>query len=147
MQGLEVREIKTHEDHRGWLAEIIRADETSLKPLMTYISMTRSGIIRGPHEHKEQTDYFCFLGKFRLYFWDNRKDSVSYRDQITVDTSDAPTIAIVPPGIVHAYKNISDANAFVLNLADRLYKGWGRSEDVDEIRYENDLSSPFRINE
>jgi dTDP-4-dehydrorhamnose 3,5-epimerase len=33
----------------------------------------------------------------------------------------------------------------VLNAANRLYKGWGRKEPVDEIRHEDVADSPFRL--
>lgn len=145
LEGLEIRQLQVYEDARGWLAEVIRADETELRPLMAYVSMTRPGMVRGPHEHREQTDYFCFIGTFRLYFWDNRKGSSTYRESKTFDTSGTPTVAVVPPGIVHAYKNIGSTEGFVINLPDRLYRGWGRTEAVDEIRYEDDPDSPFRI--
>jgi len=147
VDGLEIKELSIYKDQRGWLAEIFRVDEVTLKPLMAYVSMTKPGVVRGPHEHREQTDYFCFIGRFRLYFWDNRKTSHTYKENKIVETSDIPTIAIVPPGIVHAYKNIGSSNGFVINLPDRLYKGWGKVEAVDEIRYEDDLSSPFRVGE
>ena len=145
MDGFEIRELIIHKDQRGWLGEIIRADEANLKPLMAYLSMTTPGTVRGPHEHQEQTDFFCFIGRFRIYLWDNRKTSPTYQENKIINTSDMPTVAIVPAGIVHAYKNIGDHNGFVINLPDRLYKGWGKTEPADEIRYENDLSSPFRI--
>ncbi len=145
MDGLEIKELPVYEDERGWLTEIIRADESDLEPLMAYLSMTKPGSIRGPHEHREQTDCFCFIGRFRLYFWDNRETSSTYKESKTIDTSGISTVAVVPPGIVHAYKNISSSNGFVINLPDRLYKGWGKTETVDEVRYENDPDSPFRI--
>lgn len=145
MDGLEIKELFIYKDQRGWLGEIIRADETTLKPLMAYLSMTTPGAIRGPHEHREQTDYFCFFGRFRLYLWDNRKTSLTYKESKIIDILDVPTIAVVPPGVVHAYKNIGNSNAFTINLPDRLYKGWGMAESVDEIRYEDVPSSPFRI--
>ena len=145
MEGLEVRKLNIYEDQRGWLGEIIREDETTLKPLMAYISMTKPGIVRGPHEHTEQTDCFCTIGSFRLYFWDNRKTSITYKEHKIIDTSDIPTIAIVPPGIVHAYKNIGSREGFAINLPDRLYKGQGKSAPVDEIRYENNPNSPYKI--
>lgn len=147
MEGLEVRKLNIYKDQRGWLGEIIREDETTLTPLMTYISMTKPGVARGPHEHTEQTDYFCIIGSFRLYFWDNRKTSTTYKEHKTIDTSDIPTIAIVPPGIVHAYKNIGSREGFVINLPDRLYKGRGKTAPVDEVRYENDPDSPYKIEE
>ena len=46
-------------------------------PAMAYISMTRPGVARGPHEHREQADYFAFIGpsNFKVYLWDARDDS------------------------------------------------------------------------
>lgn len=147
MKGFEIKELVQHKDERGWLAEIIRDDESEIKPLMSYLSMTRPGVARGPHEHKEQTDYFCFIGKFRIYLWDNRKDSDTFRQRKIVETSDVPTVAVVPPGIVHAYKNIDSREGLVINLPDRLYMGRGKKEEVDEIRYEDDGNSSYRIEE
>ncbi len=145
MDGLEVRELSIYEDSRGWLGEIIREDEATFKPLMTYLSMTKPGFVRGPHEHREQTDFFCLIGRFRLYFWDNRKTSTSYKKKETMDTSEIPVIAVVPPGIVHAYKNIGTSNGYVINLPDKLYKGRGKTQKVDEIRYENDPDNPYKV--
>ncbi len=145
MEGLEIRELTVHKDQRGWLAEIIRDDETSFRPVMSYLSITNPGLLRGPHEHRDQADCFCFVGNFRLYVWDNRKDSPTYLEKKTIDTKEIPTIAIVPAGIVHAYKNIGSSDGLVINMPDRLFMGQGRTEPVDEIRYEDDPSSPFRI--
>ena len=147
MEGVEIRKLLLYEDHRGWLGEIIRADETNLKPVMAYLSITKPGAVRGPHEHKEQTDYFCLIGKFRLYFWDNRETSATYRENQIIDIPEIPTIVVISPGIVHAYKNTGNSNGLVINLPDKLYKGRGKTEPVDEIRYENDLTTPFVIKE
>lgn len=147
MKGLYIKEVLLYRDQRGWLGEILREDESEIRPAMTYLSMTRPGLTRGPHEHREQTDCFCFIGRFRLYLWDNRKKSVTYGEKKIIDTSEAPTIVVVPPGIVHAYRNIGSAEGIVINLPDRLYKGWGKTEPVDEIRHEDDTRNPFRIEE
>ena len=147
IEGVEIRELKPFEDQRGWLTEILRDDESGFRPVMSYLSMTKPGLVRGPHEHVDQTDYFCFIGKFRLYLWDNRQGSPTYKQHKVVYTSDKPTVAIVPPGIVHAYKNMASIEGLVINMPDRLYKGKEKRETVDEIRYEDDPSSPFRIEE
>ena len=145
MEGVLIKQVLLYKDQRGWLGELIREDESDITPAMVYMSMTRPGLARGPHEHKQQTDLFCFVGKFRFYLWDNRKNSPTYMEKKIVDTSDIPTIAVVPPGVVHAYKNIGKTDGLVINLPDKLYKGWGKSETVDEIRYENDPKTPFRF--
>ncbi len=147
MEGVVLKELKIYEDERGWLGEIIRYDETDFRPVMSYISLTKPGQVRGPHEHREQTDYFCFVGKFRVYLWDNRKNSSTYGKYMKIDINDKPYIVIIPPGVVHGYKNIGNNNGYVINLPDRLYGGWGKKESVDEIRYENMADSPFKINE
>jgi dTDP-4-dehydrorhamnose 3,5-epimerase len=135
-------------DERGWLSELFRSDELpqGFLPAMTYISMTVPGVARGPHEHVEQTDYFCFIGpaNFKVYLWDARKDSPSYGvKQVICCGADAPLSVIVPPGVVHAYRNISTCNGIVFNAPDRLYAGSCRKEKVDEIRHEDAVDSPF----
>ena len=52
---------------------------------------------------------------------------------------------VVPVGVVHAYKNVGPEVGIVLNAANRLYKGWGRKEPVDEIRHEDQVESPFKL--
>lgn len=145
MEGVVFKELNRFHDDRGWLVELFREDEVDFRPAMAYVSMTKPGVSRGPHEHLHQSDYFCFFGYFRLFLWDNRKDSVTFQQQMTFDTRGEPHIAIVPPNIVHAYKNIGDAEGLVLNLPDSLYRGKDRMQPVDEIRYEGDPNSPFRV--
>ena len=64
IQGVNVRSLKKYQDNRGWLTEIFRSDElaSNIIPMMAYISEALPGATRGPHEHEDQTDHFCFLG-------------------------------------------------------------------------------------
>ena len=83
IQGVQVRPLKKHRDDRGWLMELFRDDEidSDMMPVMSYVSETLTAVTRGPHEHGDQTDFFCFLGpsSFRIFLWDNRPSSPSYR--------------------------------------------------------------------
>lgn len=148
--GVIWKPLSRFSDHRGWLSELYREDELppEYHPVMGYVSETLPGVIRGPHEHVDQADYFCFFGpsNFRLYLWDNRPASETYLvRQTAVVGADHPMAVIVPPGVVHAYKNIGGIPGWVVNLANRLYKGPGRKEPVDEIRHEEKDDSPFRV--
>ncbi|MBT0662964.1 dTDP-4-dehydrorhamnose 3,5-epimerase family protein [Geobacter pelophilus] len=136
-----VRPLSKFLDERGWLAELFRSDEldAGLMPVMAYVSMTQPGVARGPHEHVDQTDYFCFIGpsNFKVYLWDSRTDSPSFGvRQVIYAGLDAPVMLIVPPGVVHAYKNIGNENGIVFNAPNRLYAGEGKRSPVDEIRHE-----------
>lgn len=145
ISGVRVKKLKEHQDSRGWLSELYRTDELDdYKTEMGYMSVTRPDFTRGPHEHIEQTDYFCFFGKFSLYLWDNRKGSSTYRNREVIENADR-LIVVVPPGVVHAYKNTGDTDGIVMNFPDRLYAGWGRKEKVDELRHEDDPESPFKV--
>ena len=143
IEGVVLDKLIKFSDERGFLVETFRKDNLpgDLQPMMSYASYTRPGISRGPHEHKKQTDIFCFIGpgNFRTMLWDNRKESKTYGYYIEIiGGEDNPIRVIVPPGIVHGYKNISkEVDGMVLNYPDKLYRGWGKKEEVDEIRHED----------
>lgn len=71
---------------------------------------TIPGIARGPHEHREQADIFAFIGpgNFRIHLWDNRGDSPTNKIRMIIfGGEDNPLLVVVPPGVVHGYKNES----------------------------------------
>ena len=148
--GVQVKHLRHFRDDRGWLAEIYREDEIAAqyRPVMAYISSTRPGIKRGPHEHVAQADLFGFIGPsdFALYLWDNRSASETYRRRMIVEVGETnPATVLIPPGVVHAYKNIGGVDGWVINCANRLYRGEGRQEAVDEIRHEDDPETIYRV--
>lgn len=148
IEGVIIRKLTQFKDERGWLAEFWRGDESDYRPMMGYVSLTLPGVVRGPHEHKEQSDCFIFAGpgNFTLHLWENRENKSNYREVKTFEVGESnPVAVIVPPGVVHGYKCISDVPAYSFNLADRLYKGEGKHQEVDEIRWEKDPESPFKI--
>lgn len=150
IDGAVFRPILSHKDQRGWLAELFREDDLPAEqhPAMAYISETLVGVARGPHEHVDQTDYFAFLGpgEFCLYLWDTRPDSPTRGHRMkTVVGQSNPQCVIVPPGVVHAYKNIGTTSGWVFNAPNRLYAGPGKRDPVDEIRHEDQAESVYRL--
>ena len=148
IHDVEVRDLEKHTDSRGWLTEVFRDDNLPeyFYPAMCYVSMTLPGIERGPHEHREQTDYFVFTGPgmFQITLWDNRETSPTYRFRQTIMAGDtSPAMILVPPSVVHGYKNVSDVPGLVINCPDRLFAGRNREYPVDEVRHEDDKNSPF----
>ena len=143
IEGVAINKLNKFFDERGYLVETFRIDKfpDKLRPVMSYISYTKSGIARGPHEHKEQTDIFCFMGpgNFKIKLWDNRKESTTHGNCRELEGGkDNPITVVIPPGVVHGYRNISkEEEGMVLNFPDKLYRGWGKKEVVDEIRHED----------
>ena len=56
-----------------------------------------------------------------------------------------PMAVIIPPGVVHAYRNVGSEPGLVFNAANKLYRGEGKKEEIDEIRHEHDPHSPFKL--
>src|SRR6266540_7184761 len=133
IKGVVVRELRAFTDQRGWLAELFRNDELEPEfyPVMAYISSTVPGTTRGPHEHVDQADLFCFLGpsNFKLRMWDNRPNSPTFRNVMTLIVgADDQKAVVVPRGVAHAYQNIGAIDGIVINCPNRLYMGQGRRE-------------------
>jgi dTDP-4-dehydrorhamnose 3,5-epimerase len=142
--------LRIFHDDRGWLSELFRHDELAPEfyPEMAYLSFTRPGVQRGPHEHVDQADLFCFIGPstFNIRLWDNRKDSQTYNRMVSLEVGITnPMAVVVPKGVVHGYKNIGDVDGMVVNCPNRLYMGKNRAEAVDEIRHEDDPNTIFRM--
>lgn len=150
IEGVEVRPLRKFSDERGWLSELFRSDELDAEffPAMSYISVTNPGVQRGPHEHVDQADYFCFIagGTFRVGLWDNRPESPTYRNRMIFDVGEKnPATVLVPKGVVHTYKNVSSSLGMVINCPNRLFMGESRASEIDEIRHENDPNTPFQL--
>src|SRR5690242_12488463 len=95
IDGVIIRSLKKFTDARGWLMELFRDDALpdGFEPAMGYISVTHAGVARGPHEHRDQADCFCFLsGTFRLTLWENRPSCERVKETLLVG-EDNPTFA------------------------------------------------------
>jgi dTDP-4-dehydrorhamnose 3,5-epimerase len=152
-----------HEDDRGQLVELWRKDDPKLKaagfdPVMAYISWTYPGFVRGFHVHpglkgqyafsskgpaercfsqvSGQRDCFLFMdGTYRLALYDARENSPTFGtlQQIYAGHHNRAAV-IVPSGVWHAYKNVGNTRAMVVNFPDALYRGEGCKAEVDELR-------------
>jgi dTDP-4-dehydrorhamnose 3,5-epimerase len=148
IEGVIIKKINRYADERGWLGEFFRTDETDYRPGMAYLSWTKPGVIRGPHEHERQADFFIFSGPgdFELHLWDRREKSATKGEHLVETFGESnPASVIVPAGVVHGYKCVSAKDGLSLNLPDKLYKGKDKKEEVDEIRWENNSDSPYKI--
>src|SRR5262249_45681843 len=107
IDGVIWRPLRKYHDARGWLCELFRHDElpAEFHPAMAYISEPEPGVARGPHEHVDQADCFCFLGpsNFKVFMWDARRGSPTCgARQTAVVGADNPMLLVIPAGVVHA---------------------------------------------
>lgn len=148
IDGVQVKTLRKFLDERGWLAELFRQDELAAEfnPAMCYVSVTNPGVLRGPHEHVDQADLFCWVGPgdFKVTLWDNRMGSPTYCNRMELFLGgNNPGSVLVPKGVVHCYRCVSTDPGWVFNAPNRLFMGAGRQEPIDEIRHEDDPGNPF----
>lgn len=160
IEGVCIRPSKINKDKRGHLCELWRHDNLHNEhyPVMSYVTQTLPGVVRGPHQHRLQTDMFSFVGPgdFLLHLWERRwpdvqamkdgklPEAMIYHEKFLVGEANPATV-IVPPGIIHAYKCISSEPGYVINSPNVLYGGPGSLYEVDEIRHEDQENSPFIV--
>ena len=150
IEGVVIKDLRKFLDSRGWLAELFRHDEMDQQfyPVMAYTSATIPGVTRGPHEHVDQADFFCFIvpSNFMLRLWDNRPQSGTYNNVTTIVVGeDNPKSVLIPAGVVHAYRNVGTVPGIVFNCPNQLYMGQGKREPIDEIRHEDDPQTIYRM--
>src|ERR1043166_3622984 len=127
IKGVVVNSLTKAFDSRGWLAALFRHDrlEAGFFSAMAYISSTNPGVTRGPHEHVDQADFFCFLGpsNFKLRLWDNREPSETFLCTATlVVGADNPVSVLIPAGGGYGYQKNWDVGGVVVNFANRLLR-------------------------
>jgi len=151
INGVIEKLLEVHTDERGKLIETFRLDElpNNIQPVMSYISYTKYGFYRGPHEHKERTEIFVFPGPgdLRIILWDNRKDSKTYLNRkIIFAGENLPKLILISPGIVHVIENITQSKeALLINYPNTLFKGWNRQEEwTDEILHDSENNVYFK---
>lgn len=143
--GVIYKKLEFYNDPRGYLIECWRSNWIEPDPEMMYLSWTRPGQKRGPHLHRQQTDIFIFPGPglFDIFLWEEGKSETHIFFSFGASN---PHLLIVPPGIVHAYQNISlngSGHGLVINLPNKLYKGRDKQEEEDIVRFEDMPDNPY----
>ena len=141
--GVQVKSLRAIPDERGWLMEILRADETDLLPKFgqVYVSATYPGVVKGWHYHKKQIDNFaCISGMVKLVLVDTRDDSPtrSVINEFFIGTHN-PMLVQVPSLVYHGWKCISADPSLVVNVPSEPYD----REAPDEFRLDPHGTLPY----
>ena len=135
IDGVIVKELKTHTDERGFFREIVRCDDEFFGEGFGQLShsLVFDGVIKAWHMHHVQTDWWHVIsGVLRVGLCDMRPDSPTYKtimDFLMGDLQPSRVIKI-PPGIAHGYKAIQGpVNIFY--VTSHIYN------PDDEIRFQH----------
>jgi len=134
IEGVKTKALRLIPDERGWLLEILRADDPDIfiKFGQVYLSATYPGVVKAWHYHKEQVDNFaCVAGMVKLVLIDTRPNSPTNGavNEFFVGTQN-PMLVQVPKLVYHGWKCIGAETALVINVPTEPY----HYSDPDEYR-------------
>lgn len=145
IHGVQTKPLRLIPDERGWLMEILRADDPLFRKFgQVYVSGTYPGVVKAWHYHRHQIDAFaCVAGMIKLVLVDTREDSPTrgHVNEFFLGTQN-PTLVRIPNLVYHGWKCISLEPSLVVNVPTEPY----RYDDPDEFRLEPHGTLPYDWN-
>ena len=143
IEGVKTQKLRVIPDERGWLMEILRADQPELFGGFgqVYVSATYPGVVKGWHYHKLQLDNFaCVAGMVKLVLVDTRAGSATEGvvNEFVIGSLN-PMLVQVPKLVFHGWKCIGSEVALVVNVPTEPY----RYDEPDEYRLEPHGTLPY----
>lgn len=124
IDGVQLKKLRPISDERGFVLEILRADDTFFKKFgQTYLSVVYPGVVKGWHYHKIQTDHFTVIkGMAKVVLYDQRQDSKTFGtiNEFFIGELN-PMLIVIPPLVVHGMKGIGAEPAYLINCPSELY--------------------------
>jgi dTDP-4-dehydrorhamnose 3,5-epimerase len=125
IDGVLIKPLKRHADERGFLMEMLRADDEEFfeRYQQSYISLNYPGVIRAWHYHLKQKDiWVCVKGMIKAVMYDVREGSPTRGEVQEVFMGDHNMVMLkIPIGVYHGYKTVGVEPSLLINFPDQLY--------------------------
>ena len=120
IEGVELRQVRSHIDQRGSLSEVINfSDPFWREPIVYSYSITvNPGRIKGWGMHLRQVDrHYVHCGLVRLVLFDARQDSPTHGNIQQISLGDEARGAVrIPTGVWHAVQAFGTQPAHITNF-------------------------------
>jgi len=125
IEGVEIKDLTTHPDERGFFREIIRATDDFFAEGFGQFShsLMYPGVAKAWHIHKTQIDWWYVpVGNIKVGLYDNRDSSPTRGEtQIVLMGENYGGKALkIPPGVAHGCKVLGDT-AHLLYITSKTY--------------------------
>jgi len=133
IDGVSIHPLNVIPDERGRLMEIMRCDDPFFTQFgQVYLSTVYPGVVKAWHYHRVQVDCFaCVRGMVKAVLYDDREGSPTRGCLNEIYSGEhKPCLIVIPAGVYHGWKCISEYEAYVINVPSRPYN----RTDPDEYR-------------
>jgi dTDP-4-dehydrorhamnose 3,5-epimerase len=139
IEGVEVKELVTHADERGFFREILRETDPIFDRFGQWShSMMHTGSAKAWHIHEEQTDWWYVIGSLKVALYDLRNGSPTKGELLELFLGDRFAKCLkIPPGVAHGCRALEPSHLLyvtssVYNPADE----GRRQHDDPDIGYD-----------
>lgn len=144
IEGLEIKELTTYADERGFFREIIRKTDAFFAEGFGQLSHScmYPGVAKAWHIHREQIDWWYVpIGNLKLVLFDKRLTSPTYGELQTIFMGENYPVKVVkiPNGVAHGCKALGGGVTHLFYVTSKVYdpNEEGRiSHDEDSIGYD-----------
>lgn len=144
IDGVKVKQLKVIPDERGYLMEMLRADDEVYEKFgQLYVTCCNAGVVKGWHYHHRQTDHFvCVYGMAKVVLYDGREGSATHGEVNEFFMGERnPILLKIPPLVMHGFKGVSHDYALIVNCPTEMFDYKQPDEhrlpfDTDEIPYD-----------
>ena len=127
IEGVEIKELVTHADDRGFFREIIRSSDAIFPEGFAQWSHTVSyqGVAKAWHVHSRQVDWwYVATGTIRAALYDTRRSSPTHGEtqEMLLGANNPARVLRIPPGVAHGYRVLSGP-AHIFYITSQEYDG------------------------
>jgi dTDP-4-dehydrorhamnose 3,5-epimerase len=143
IQGVVLKPLKVYCDDRGYLMEVLRADDPFFRGFgQTTYTVAYPGTIKAFHWHRRQDDlWFVAAGMAQVVLYDLREDSPTYRQTDVHYLGDHNRgLLVIPTGVAHGYRVLGNDPVLLLYHTTEAYDP--SSPDEERLPY-NDSTIAF----
>ncbi|MCX6740943.1 MAG: dTDP-4-dehydrorhamnose 3,5-epimerase family protein [Candidatus Parcubacteria bacterium] len=133
IKDVRTKKLNVNLDDRGWLAEVLRADDDFFKEIkQVNYTETYPGVIKAFHWHKKQWDFwFVVSGSAQVALYDQRESSPTKGEtNVFYLGGDNRSVLAIPPGVVHGYRVLGSQTLGLVYYTTEVYN----SDNPDEQR-------------
>ena len=143
IEGVKVVRLNPHVDDRGYLVEILRADDPHFRQFgQVYVATCYPGIVKAWHCHAKQTDnFFVVKGNAKIGMYDDREGSPTRGETMSIVIGEQnPVLVQIPPLVWHGQMALGNEMSYLINVPTEVYN----REEPDELRRDPfDPTIPF----